>query len=229
MFEDKFLLSSLASSLLTSSGSMKSYSTMAEKPFRDQQASGKATNSDATVEEFHPRQSFSPSTEKPPSSLASDLLLPCAIILLPSVALAAILLYFVLARQVHPPVFTHPALEFDFNETSPDHYYVNFPTSKLSTIVGKFATAAGLATSTALLLLSWPMSKRIFAHSCHGRHEQLPTPLQLTLLISVFNNGGIGAVLKYLKYHFAFGGQRARVPSFLPVAVGILACFVGLQ
>lgn len=202
---------------------------MAEKAFHDEQASSKAARIDATVEELDPRESSSPSTCRPPSSLTSDLLLPCTIILLPSVALAAILLYFVLGRQVHPPIFTHPALEFDFNETSPNHYYVDFPTSKLSTIVGKFATAAGLATSTALLLLSLPMSKRMFAYSCNGQHEQLPTPLQLTLLIGVFNNGGIGAVLKYLKYHFAFGGQRARVPSFLPIAVGILACFIGLQ
>lgn len=183
----------------------------------------------ANVEELGQEESSSSTRTHSASSLALDLLLPCAIILLPSVALAAVLLYFVLGRQVHPPQFSDPNLSFAFNQTSAAHYYVDFPTSKLSTIVGKFATAAGLATSSALLLLSWPISKRIFAHSCRGRHEQLPTPLQLTLLINVFNNGGIGAVFKYLKYHFAFGGERARIPSFVTVAVAILASFVGLQ
>lgn len=186
----------------------------------------KTSRIDATVQELEARET---STDDSSSSLTSDLLLPCAVILLPSVALAAVLLYCVLGRQVHPPVSHHSALHVDFNETSPDHYYVNFPTSRLSTIVGKFATVAGFATSSALLLLSWPMSKRILANSCHGRHEQLPTPLQLTLLIGVFNNGGLGAVFKYLKYHFLFGGQRARIPTFLPTMVTILACFVGLQ
>ena len=158
-----------------------------------------------------------------------DLLLPCVIILLPSVALAAVLLYCVLGRQMDPPQFTNPDLAFAFNGTSSAYYYVNFKTSKLSTIVGKFAIAAGLATSSALLLLSWPISKRLYVHSCRGRYEQLPTPFQLTLLIGVFNNGGISAVLKYLKYHFAFGSERAKIPNFLPFTVSILALFVGMQ
>lgn len=166
---------------------------------------------------------------KTSSSLTSDFLLPCAIIIVPTVVLAILLIFFVFHYEVHPPQFANPALQVPFSETSATHYYVHFATSRISTIVGKFTTAANLATSTALALLAIPIARQIFAHSQKSQHQQLPTPYQLTLLIAVFNNGGFGALFKYLRYQFAFGSQRARIPRLLPVCVTVLTLFILLQ
>lgn len=36
-------------------------------------------------------------------------------------------------------------------------------------------------------------------------------------------------MFKYLKYQFAWGGQRAGIPSLLPICIGVLSLFVLLQ
>lgn len=159
---------------------------------------------------------------------AKELLLPCAIILLPISAVVVLLLWFVFHYEVHPPTFADPDLRVAFNETSPSHYYVDFSVSKISTIAGKFATCAGIATSSALVLLSIPISRRIYAHSLRGRHQNLPTPYQFTLLLAIFN-GGMGAVVNYFRYRFAWGSQRARAPGFIFACAMVLTCFMGLQ
>jgi hypothetical protein len=123
-----------------------------------------------------------------------------AVIVLPMLGLAALLLALVLANKLERqqtgttgPTTLGPYPDFDDNA-----YYVDFNPTTLVTIASWSSTVAPLLAVCAMVLISFPLAHS-FKLTSEGRSDDLPTPFQFSLLLDCLG-AGISPLWKAISY-----------------------------
>ncbi len=150
-----------------------------------------------------------------------------ALIVVPMLGLAALLLGLVLAKNVEKPANTSSGtLTLDLrSEFDPNAYYVDFNPTTLVTIASWSSTVAPLLAVCAMILVSFPLAQSLKQNSQMSGAE-LPTPYQFSLLLDSLS-AGVAPLWNSLSY-WRWPHREGRMPSNVRNALAILAVFTGL-
>jgi hypothetical protein len=154
---------------------------------------------DFTLEGFSLRSTNSvpPAYTKmdPPQKRTSEIWFSFAVIAVPLVSLSAMLLGIVLYFRVQRSTSS----SFTTEEDEPGVYYVRISATTLVLLASFSSSVAPTLIGFLMTLVRYPISQHIVRHSEMENLEELPTPYQLGLLITLFESG-IGAIWPWIKY-----------------------------
>ena len=148
-----------------------------------------------------------------------------ALIVIPMIGLAALLLGLVLVNRVDQPLSTgENAFTFSPPSMMETHaFYVDFNPTTLVTIASWSSTVAPLLAVGAMILVSFPLAKQLKDNS--REDGSLPTPFQLGLLLETLT-GGITPLWDITSY--CRWPHRHDMSSSVRTALIALAFFTGL-
>lgn len=146
-----------------------------------------------------------------------------ALIVVPMVGLAALLLGLVLSNNVEKPE-NSPSRELTLDlrsEFDSDAYYVDFNPTTLVTIASWSSTVAPLLAVCAMILVSFPLAESLRNES-QSSGSDLPTPFQFSLLLECFTAGitPLWNALSYRRWK-----HSGRMASTVRNALTVLAIF----
>jgi hypothetical protein len=127
-----------------------------------------------------------------------DILFSVAVIVVPNVILTAVLLGLIIHNQVPQTYSELPGVPDPLaRETSA--FLVDFSATRLLTVASWASTVAALLPSFVMVLVSYPVARNILNASKEKNTDDLPTPYQLSMLLSVLS-GSIGSLWNWFKY-----------------------------
>jgi hypothetical protein len=126
------------------------------------------------------------------------ILLALAVIVVPNVILTAILLGPILYNQVSQTYSQLPGVPDPLARES-SAFLVDFSATRLLTVASWTSTLTSLLPSFAMVLVSFPVARTIMNASKDKNTDDLPTPYQLSMLLSVLS-GSIGSLWDWFKY-----------------------------
>ncbi len=130
----------------------------------------------------------------------TEIVLACAVIAVPMLFLSAILLGLILYYNVQQPLTVSDTLSFAQAAESDDTaFYVDFSATRLITVASWTSSVAPVLPTFFMSLLSYSTAQSIMRASADGRYSKLPTPYQLSLLLSILG-AEIGSLWQYTRY-----------------------------
>ncbi|KAI4230201.1 MAG: hypothetical protein LQ349_006286 [Xanthoria aureola] len=151
--------------------------------------------------------------------------LASATLLIPMLALSAILITLVFSHQMPNNNSTYTITGDGTAESLGAAYYVDYSATTLVYIASLSSTVATLLLSAAMVLLSYFLASKFAKQSDNGEHHQLPSPYQLELLIRIID-GRLMALWSYLLYLFGSKQKRIRVMPVLLQASALMIALV---
>jgi len=145
----------------------------------------------------------------------SDILLSFAIITIPMLAFAGVLLGLVFHYRVthNSPPYEHLQLEGTRDE--PGIYYVDLNATFIVFIASWSSSVAPMLASFILVLAAYPICRQYLGQARANLTRELLTPYQLALTLRFMNGGGFGALWSWLNYHVGWKSVRERQGSVL--------------
>lgn len=207
----------------------------------------KSTTTDQVVFEKQPATAFSESSvgdlesdsRKPERHLAQAIwtivcgvALPCIpIIVVSTVLLVVIFKYRVVPRDGWPEFYVEPSADDGINnvtdliyairkEGGAPAYYVDYNPSTITTIAGWTSRVVPYLSSSIMALVAFYAARNIVVKSKRGKHDELPTPKQLTILIGLLSGSGWSPLKEALTHRW---GTKERLVAPLPAAFTVLA------
>jgi hypothetical protein len=98
-------------------------------------------------------------------------------------------------------------------------YFVQYNASTITTIASWTGRVVPYLSSSIMALVAFYAARHIVLKSKHGDGSNLPTPEQLTILISVLGGSGFGPLKDTLLYRY---GKKEKLVSPLPAAFAAL-------
>ncbi|KIW50243.1 hypothetical protein PV05_11850 [Exophiala xenobiotica] len=163
-------------------------------------------------------------------TIVGGVALPC----IPIIIVSAVLLYFIFKHRVVPRAgwpelyvpTDNPGISniTDFikeirHDGGRPAYYVAYNPSTITTIASWTGRVIPYLSSSIMALLAFFAARHIVLKSKHGHHTELPTPEQLTLLISLLGGSGFSPLKDTLLYRW---GRKERLVAPLPAAFAAL-------
>ncbi|KAJ9498712.1 hypothetical protein LTR96_000191 [Exophiala xenobiotica] len=160
-------------------------------------------------------------------TIVGGVALPC----IPIIVVSAVLLYFIFKHRVVPRAgwtelyvptdhpekisnITNFIKEIRHNGGRPA-YYVAYNPSTITTIAAWTGRVIPYLSSSIMALVAFFAARHIVLKSKHGHHTELPTPEQLTLLISLLGGSGFSPLKDTIFYRW---GRKERLVAPLPAA-----------
>ena len=130
----------------------------------------------------------------------TEIFVACAAIAVPMLLLSVLLLGIILCNSLQQ----HPKVSNTFRHTqaadSDDAaFYVNFSATELITAASWTSSIAPVLPTFFMALLSRSTAQKIMRLSEIGQYSELPTPYQLSLLLSILG-AEIGSLWQYMRY-----------------------------
>ncbi|ETI22299.1 hypothetical protein G647_06372 [Cladophialophora carrionii CBS 160.54] len=165
--------------------------------------------------------------KKPHSGGKRIIFASLALIVVPMIGLAGLLLGLVLVNNVDKSADrSSGSLTLDWrSEFDSGAYYVNFNPTTLVTIASWSSTVAPLLAVCAMILVSFPIAQSLKANSQMAGSE-LPTPFQFSLLLDCFS-AGITPLWNALSY-WQWPQKEGAMASNVRNALTVLATFTAL-
>ena len=151
--------------------------------------------------------------------------LASATLLVPMLALSAILITLVFSHQMPNNNSTYTITGNGTAESLGAAYYVDYSATTLVYIASLTSTVATLLLSAAMVLFSYFLASKFAKQSDNGEHHRLPSPYQLELLIRIID-GRLMALWSYLLYLFGSKQKRIRVMPVLLQASALMIALV---
>lgn len=162
--------------------------------------------------------------------------LPCIpIIVVSTVLLVVIFKYRVVPRDGWPEFYVETAENGINNVTDLIYairkqggapaYYVKYNPSTITTIAGWTSRVVPYLSSSIMALVAFYAARNIVVKSKRGKHDELPTPKQLTILIGLLSGSGWGPLKEALTHRW---GTKERMVAPLPAAFTALALISAL-
>ena len=136
-----------------------------------------------------------------------DILLASALLTLPMIILGIALMSMVHKYQMPD----HNSTYSTGNRTGialGSAYYVNISSSRLANVSSIASTVSMLLMSAAMVLFSYPLSRRLTENCDRHRESTLPSPYQLTIMIKLIGGQPL-ALWSYIRY--ALGSKHKRI------------------
>jgi uncharacterized membrane protein len=136
-----------------------------------------------------------------------------AVMVLPMLFLSGILLGLIFFYRVPPNKYVHDDLgmEQDFS----DAYLVRFSATMLVTVASWSSTVAPILIGFAITLASYPAAKDMLTASNTTNTTPLPTPFQLSLIVSTMSSNPFTSLWNWSAYTFGWEGKRQSQPRAL--------------
>ncbi|KAI1628977.1 hypothetical protein EDD37DRAFT_30846 [Exophiala viscosa] len=163
-------------------------------------------------------------------AIVGGVALPC----IPIIVVSAVLLYVIFEHRIVPRE-GWPDLYVASTQASTDNvttlikeirhqggkaaYYVRYNPSTITTIASWTGRVIPYLSSSIMALVAFFAARHIVVKSRHGDHTQLPTPEQLTLLISLLGGSGFGPLKETALYRW---GRKEKLVAPLPAAFAAL-------
>ncbi|KAL8933183.1 MAG: hypothetical protein Q9216_006482 [Gyalolechia sp. 2 TL-2023] len=150
--------------------------------------------------------------------------LASAMMLIPMLALSAILMALVYSHQMPDNSSTYTI----GNETAKSlgsAYYVDYSATTLVYIASLSSTIATLLLSAAMVLFSYFLASKFAKQSDNGEDSLLPSPYQLELVIRIID-GRLMALWSYILYFFGSKQNRIRIMPILWQASALMIALV---
>lgn len=81
-------------------------------------------------------------------------------------------------------------------------YYVNYQATTITTIAGWTGRIIPYLSSSIMALIAFFAARHIVLKSQHGKHDDLPTPRQLSILITLLGGSGLGPLKETAMYRW---------------------------
>jgi hypothetical protein len=166
-------------------------------------------------------------SRKHPWDFVHDILLAAAILTIPLLILTAALLFLVFSYLIKPATFN--SLGFPINQNahiSSDAYYINFSATSLTTVASWCSSLAPLLPPTVMTLLLYHISAMLKTKSENHANQELPTPFQLSLLVS-FSEASLLSLWRWFVY--ISERKREKSVSIIRLATTILTISIVLR
>ena len=135
-----------------------------------------------------------PNTPKSHAAL-SEVLIAFAIVSIPLTLLSAVLCTVIFSYRISVVSNTD-------NETEgSDACYLNFDATTLSLLASYSSTVASVVVGFVMTLAAYSISASIVSYSERGEFDELPSPYQVGLILSL-RGGHIGSLWPWIKYSF---------------------------
>ena len=155
---------------------------------------------------------------------ALEIALASAVMILPMLALTAVLLALVFGHQMpnHDSTYT-----YDNKTELPlgSAFYVDYSATTLVYIASLSSTLSTVLISAAMILFSYTVARTMALESDANRAAHLPSPFQLQLLIRVID-GKITSLYWFLLYLLGRKHAKVKIVPMLWHAVGMLLALV---
>lgn len=151
--------------------------------------------------------------------------LASATLLIPMLALSAILMALVFSHQMPKNSSTYAILGNGTAESLGSAYYVDYSVTTLVYIALLSSTVATLLLSAAMVLFSCLLASRYAKQSDNGEDSVLESPYQLELLIHIVD-GRLMALWSHLLYLFGSKQNRIRIMPVLWQASALMITLV---
>lgn len=162
-------------------------------------------------------------------TIVSGVALPC----IPILVITTILLYYIFRhRLVLSPGLPELQIASDHTHRNATQwlnlmrqqggdraYFVQYNASTITTIASWTGRVIPYLSSSIMALVAFYAARHIVLKSKHGDGSNLPSPEQLTILISVLGGSGFGPLKDTLLYRY---GKKEKLISPLPAAFGAL-------
>lgn len=147
------------------------------------------------------RTDWSPSqdgnNEPPPLKMTgriSEIMLHTTLLVLPMVIFSAVLLGLVFSNRVE---YNPSGLDECGSAGKVDEagiFYVDFSATRLIFIASWSSSLAPILVGSVVVLISYPMARRIIVSNEVENTAKLPIPFQLSLMLRMLSGGGFGAL-----------------------------------
>ncbi|KAK4943190.1 hypothetical protein LTR10_017214 [Elasticomyces elasticus] len=154
-------------------------------------------------------------------AIVGGVALPC----IPIIVVSAVLLYVIFKHRIVPreakaTTDNVTALIKEIRHQGGNAaYYVEYNPSTITTIASWTGRVIPYLSSSIMALVAFFAARHIVIKSKHGDHTQLPTPEQLTLLISLLGGSGFGPLKETALYRW---GRKEKLVAPLPAAFAAL-------
>lgn len=98
-------------------------------------------------------------------------------------------------------------------------YYVDFQPTSITTIAGWTGRIIPYLSSSIMALVAFYAARHIVLKSKDGNHQDLPTPKQLSILITMLGGGGMGPLKDTVMYRFK---NKEKLVAPLPAVLSAL-------
>jgi hypothetical protein len=150
-----------------------------------------------------------------------EILLAAAFVTIPLAILTSVLLGLVLTNLVPSNSTSSDGFQaIDSSQLTSDAYYIDFGATQLTTIASWCSSVAPLLSGAVMALFFSHISSLLKSRSENGISRELPTLLQLSLLIGV-SGASVGPLWRWLQYMFL--KKRETSVSFLRLGTSVLA------
>lgn len=99
-------------------------------------------------------------------------------------------------------------------------YYVDYNPSTLTTIAGWSGRVIPYLSSSIMAMVAFYAARHLVLKSKHGHHDELPTPKQLNILISLLGGSGFGPLKDAVAHRW---GSKEKFVAPLPAVFAALA------
>lgn len=139
----------------------------------------------------------------------TQILIAFLVMTIPMLLFSSVLLGLIFHYRVTQNEFVSNNLAFTSDSVDNDAYFVNISATTLITVASWSSTVAPILIGFSMTLASYPVAKGLLEDS-QRELGQLPTPFQLSLIIQIIANSGIGSLWSWLVYTV---GPRSRRES----------------
>jgi hypothetical protein len=151
----------------------------------------------------------------------NDIFWAAAFVTIPLTILTAVLLGLIFANLANTASLNTPGFQtINNSQIQSDAYYIDFSATQLTTIASWCSSVAPLLSGGVMVLFFFHISSIMRRDAESRRTQELPTPLQLSLLIGT-SGASIVSLWRWLQYMF-----RKRRETSVPVlrlSIGMLA------
>lgn len=136
-----------------------------------------------------------------------------AVMVFPMLLLSGLLLGLIFSYHVPPNKYVHDNLGLEQNHS--DAYLVHFSATTLVTVASWSSTVAPVLIGFAITLASYPAAKDLVTASNMMNTAELPTPFQLSLIVSTLSSNPFTSLWNWSAYTFGWEGKRQGQPKAL--------------
>lgn len=139
-----------------------------------------------------------------------QIIIAFAVMVLPMLVLSGVLLGLVFYYRVPPNQYVSDDLgrEQGREQDYSDAYLVRFSAPKLVLVASWSSTISPILIGFAITLASYPTAKNLLTASDARDTAQLPTPFQLSLIISTISSGSFSSIWNWSIYTFGWRNKR---------------------
>ena len=181
------------------------------------------TSSDVQVQRYSQQAAAQPNVHKTESRRDQgayvDISIGCLVISIPMVVLTALLLGLIYSNEVKKGPYVEPIASFDNTQQSSSAYLVDFSSTRLLTVASLSSSVAPFLPGFVMLLLSFPVARRLSSTSEARQNTRLPTPYQLALYLQ-FLTAGLSSIYQWIKYRM-WKKREKQVPVITTLATGL--------